>query len=351
MDTLTHALSGALLARATTRPSRRLSRRDRTLTGLVAAAFPDVDYTLFLVAPLGFLNWHRGLTHSLLLLPGWAWLLSVLLARLTSGRYPWQAFYGLCALGIAVHLVGDLITIYGTKLLPPVTDTPVGLGIVFDIDPVIASLIALGFMASYRRPPRRVAGVTLVLLIGYLMLQTGLYWRTVALGEAYARQQVLEPFTVYALPQPFAPWLWKLVVVHDDGYRVTYLNHLEWGKPSRPAATRLPWSVLSAYRPQSALLWTAVSRFGENPTVQALALQVWRQERLAAFRHFAVLPALYRLDQEPAGGVCVWFTDLRYSLPLLPPAFRYGLCRVTVEGPWQLYRLRYFQEDQRQLLE
>lgn len=350
MDTLTHALSGALLTRATTRPSRELSRRDRTLTGLVAAAFPDVDYTLFLVAPLEFLNWHRGLTHSLLLLPGWALLLAVVLARLTGGRHPWRAFYGLCALGIAVHLVGDLITIYGTKLLAPVIDTPVGLGIVFDIDPVIASLIALGFMASYWGPPRRVAGMTLVLLTGYLMLQTGLYWRTVVLGEAYARQQALEPFMVYALPQPFAPWLWKLVVVHDDGYRVTYLNHLEWGEPSRPAATRLPWSVLSAYRPPSALLWTAVSRFGKGPAAQALARQVWQQERLAAFRHFAVLPALYRLNQEPTGKVCVWFTDLRHNLPLLPPTFCYGLCRGPAQGAWRLYRLRYFWNDQQQEL-
>ena len=43
MDTLTHALSGALLARGTERPGQRLSAHHRILAFAVGAAFPDVD--------------------------------------------------------------------------------------------------------------------------------------------------------------------------------------------------------------------------------------------------------------------------------------------------------------------
>ncbi|HYQ91135.1 MAG TPA: hypothetical protein VES89_03430 [Candidatus Competibacteraceae bacterium] len=35
----------------------------------------------------------------------------------------------------------------------------------------------------------------------------------------------------------------------------------------------------------------------------------------------------------------------------LPPAFRHGLCRDPVQEAWRLYRLRYFRDDQWQLLE
>ncbi|MFN3565608.1 MAG: metal-dependent hydrolase [Burkholderiaceae bacterium] len=85
MDTLTHALSGALLARALTRSAP--VRPDRTgerwfgvpvpvghafAVGFFAAAFPDADFALRLVSDLASLRGHRGVTHSIVLLPRWA---------------------------------------------------------------------------------------------------------------------------------------------------------------------------------------------------------------------------------------------------------------------------------------
>ncbi len=83
MDPLTHALSGALLTRAAARlpspshPERTaLPLRIQITAGFAAAAFPDVDFALRLIDTLTYLNWHQGPTHSLILLPLWAWLLS-----------------------------------------------------------------------------------------------------------------------------------------------------------------------------------------------------------------------------------------------------------------------------------
>ena len=67
MDTLTHALSGALLARATA------SKRDepdalplgrRMLIGFLACAAPDLDFVVSYLGPIGYIENHRGLTHS-----------------------------------------------------------------------------------------------------------------------------------------------------------------------------------------------------------------------------------------------------------------------------------------------
>ena len=74
MDTLTHALSGALLARATAPdPARaRITTAARMAAGAFAAAFPDTDFFLAYVSPVAYLTGHRGITHSIFLLPIWA---------------------------------------------------------------------------------------------------------------------------------------------------------------------------------------------------------------------------------------------------------------------------------------
>jgi len=87
MDTLTHALSGALLARATApkdAPPRSLPRR--LAAGFFACAAPDLDFVVGFVGPVEYLAHHRGVTHSLVLLPLWALGFSWLLAKILRER-------------------------------------------------------------------------------------------------------------------------------------------------------------------------------------------------------------------------------------------------------------------------
>src|SRR5512134_793452 len=99
LDTLTHALSGALLARATApadAPPRSIPRR--VAAGFFACAAPDLDFVLGFVSPLVYLEQHRGPTHSLLLLPFWALLLSWALAKILREQRGWRALYGVSAM-------------------------------------------------------------------------------------------------------------------------------------------------------------------------------------------------------------------------------------------------------------
>jgi inner membrane protein len=98
LDTLTHALSGALLARATAprdAPPRSIPRR--VAAGFFACAAPDLDFVLGLVSPVFYLEHHRGVTHSVLLLPFWALALSWVLARILREPRGWKALYGITA--------------------------------------------------------------------------------------------------------------------------------------------------------------------------------------------------------------------------------------------------------------
>ena len=125
--------------------------RERLLLGGAAAAFPDVDFVGFLVDPLRFLAyWHQGPTHSLVLLPLWAVLLGAAYCGVTRR---WQAFGEAAAvsgLGLASHIVLDVITVYGTQVLYPFSDRRVSLGTTFVIDPLFTAVIAVSLVASLR---------------------------------------------------------------------------------------------------------------------------------------------------------------------------------------------------------
>lgn len=71
----------------------------------------------------------------------------------------------------------------------------------------------------------------------------------------------------------------------------------------------------------------------------ALVREAWLHPAFEPFRAFAVLPVLERSDTSEPGS-CVWFYDLRFKFPELPPSFRYGMCRQDDHSDWQMVRQR-----------
>ena len=177
MDTLTHALSGALVARAIcaraslARPAdaaaapvvgRYAAAWDggagallpwqAVLVGAVAGAFPDIDVVARWAGEMAYLRHHRGITHSLLLAPLWAGLLaglmSMVFASTRAQRAGWKNLYLIALAAIVVHIAGDWITHFGTMLLAPLSDARFGLGALFIIDPVFSGVLLAGLLAA-----------------------------------------------------------------------------------------------------------------------------------------------------------------------------------------------------------
>ncbi len=344
MDTLTHALSAALLARATAPAHRtpdQLSKRSRMLAGLLAGAFPDSDVVVGLFTdPLTYLNLHRGITHSLLLMPIWAFFLSGILTLLWRLRYGWTAFYGVVLYGIAIHIAGDVITTFGTQVLAPFSDYKAIVPTTFIIDLNFTAIILGGLILSWWWGRSRLPSLlALALLAAYVGGQWWLMGQARAIGERYAAAEQLEAAGVHALPQPLSPFNWKLIVQSDDGYRVAYLGLYRHDVPKAPADDAgLFTRLLALYRPADALEWEEVPMFGESDEVAEIAREAWEQPVFAGYRRFAEFPALYGYD-ERAEGSCVWFTDLRFSLEGLRNPFLFGLCRTDPGSPWVAYRL------------
>ncbi len=114
---------GTLAVQAGATTEGRLSLRERILLGAAAAAFPDIDYLAFWLNPLTFLDeWHRGPTHSLVLLPLWALLLSGVYTVVTRRRQAFGEALIVCTLGLVSHIAADIITVYGTRIFFPLSE-------------------------------------------------------------------------------------------------------------------------------------------------------------------------------------------------------------------------------------
>jgi len=134
--------------------------------GFLAAAFPDSDFVLRSIDPLTYLDWHQSVTHSVLLLPFWAFLLAHLFFRLTGRRYSWRAFFGPALLGIAIHIAGDVITAYGPMLLAPISSQRFSLPLAFVIDAYFSAIVAAGLATAIFPPRKRHASVVALIMLG-----------------------------------------------------------------------------------------------------------------------------------------------------------------------------------------
>jgi len=343
MDTLTHALSGALLARATG-PSGSspagLPVRTRLWLGFWAAAFPDSDIVTLFINPLTYLTTHRGITHSIVMLPVWAALLGLGVWWLLRRRYPWRSIAAVIALGIGIHIAGDVITAFGTMVLAPLSDWRLQLPTTFIIDPYFSAILLAGLAASaIWRATRAPAVVALMVLATYVGFQGLMHQRALDVGRQQVVRQQLKDVTVSALPQPFSPFNWMVVLESTDSYQLAYVNLVAQEVPTAaPANASWLRRVAASYRPADQLHWLHIARFGDSPMEVELAEQVWRSPGFARFRRFALFPALYRIDR--AGDrLCVWFNDLRFALVGRTMPFRYGLCGNDRTPHWDVYRL------------
>lgn len=335
MDTLTHALSGALLARATApkdAPAGFLKRR--VAAGFLACASPDLDIVALLFGPLAYLENHRGVTHSLVMVPLWALLYSWILARILREPRGARALFGLTAMSLALHIAEDLITTYGTMILAPFSSWRAQIGTTFIIDLWFSGIIIAGLAASaVLRRSRWPAVAGCALLAGYVGFQYLQREKAAEFGERYALEQGLRGASVNVQPRPVSPFNWTVFVSDAEVHRFAHVNLVREAPLRYREGDGFIAKLDSMYQPLTSAHWAARSRYGVG-TDGALARAAWNSDAMAPYRWFADLPAY---DGMSAGSTCVWFVDLRFDAPGRDnPPFRYGACRDAAGSPWRL---------------
>ena len=335
MDTLTHALSGALLARATAprdAPPNSLPRR--IAAGFFACAAPDLDIAFLYGGPVEYVLNHRGITHSFVLLPLWAFAAAWVLAKVLREPRGWRALYGVSALAIGAHIVGDVITSYGTMVLAPLSDWRAVLGTTFIIDLWLSGIILAGLAASAVLLKSRMPSVVATaLLVAYVGFQYAQRQRAIEFGREYIASRGLAAAAVTVHPRPLSPFNWTVYVSDEEKHRFAHVNLFRTEARSYRPGEGFIAKIDAPYLPLSQAVWVTRFRYGE--TQQELARDAWNSDALGFYRWFADLPAF---DGVTEGSSCVWFVDLRFLTPgrdITP--FPFGACHDRPGSPWRAY--------------
>jgi membrane-bound metal-dependent hydrolase YbcI (DUF457 family) len=166
MDTITHGIAGALIAKAAFRGQDMLGakpvNRQRIVTWslMLGAIFPDSDVfrEFFSHNDLLILTWHRSITHSLVCLPIFAVVLAAVTRWFVRSR-KWDSpsfatLTGIYAIGILSHILMDLITSFGTMIWSPVKWSRPAWDLIFIVDFTFSAILLIPQILAwvYRKP-------------------------------------------------------------------------------------------------------------------------------------------------------------------------------------------------------
>ena len=263
MDSLTQILLGASVAELVI--GRAIGRR-AAIYGAALGTLPDLDVLISYGGPVENFTYHRGFSHSLLVLTaaapviGWALHKVQALASLKQ----WIAMTWLV---LITHVLLDAMTVYGTQLFWPITEYPVSGSSIFIIDPAYTIWLAIGVLAvvllsrtewtGYRV---NVAGLALSCI--YLVWTVGAKAHVTGIAERSLQDQGIAYSKLLSTPAPFNTLLWRFVAMHPDGnYSEGYYSLINDGPEVR------------------------FDRFDSQVALLAPVQQSWPVQRLQWFTH------------------------------------------------------------------
>ena len=286
MDNVSHTLTGWALARAAGYPPPP----GTALALVLASNLPDIDLVLEARSDAAYILFHRGLTHSLVGLVVLPLALAAALWWAYGGRtrFGWLALVS--AAGVAMHLLYDLVTPWGTMLLYPFSSERFALDWLFIVDLVTWALPAGVLVVSRLRPERGRTAVAawLLALLVYGVSAAGIHRQAVSAVVVFERAQGRAVAEAVAFPRLGAPWRWSgIAVAPPDQPEPRIAVHRMRGIPPDAApADRIdrgfddPWAARAlATREGQAYLWWARVPVAEVARTESLAVVTLRDLR------------------------------------------------------------------------
>ena len=209
MDTITHTLFGlTLYGAADKRDLQQHEKRALFVTTLVGSQIPDSDVISRLWDTEGMYQmWHRGITHSIFLVPLFALLIYILvrlLFRVTDIRYFWWAL-----LSVFIHNTSDLFNAWGTGYFEPISDVRITFGVIPIVDFVYWGIFLVAWLVARKQEVRyktyRYAWSALVL---YVAIQSA--------QGAYLYQAYADEHDEVALSASFIPTQFTVITKTDE---------------------------------------------------------------------------------------------------------------------------------------
>lgn len=223
MDSITHTLFGVTIYKSINKEGMSKPLRHSLLfTALAGSQIPDIDVVSKWWDQEGlYLMWHRGITHSLFLVPIWALLLSLICYGIWKVKDKRIFYTGL--ISVFVHNTSDIFNAWGTGYLEPFSNIRLTFGTIPIVDFLVWTLILIGFLINRLKKYRTdqiFKGVGLLIAVHFFI-------------------QSVQGFTIYhqmkgkyeqiALAADFVPWNFKVIGKKDQLVEIS--SATIWSQP------------------------------------------------------------------------------------------------------------------------
>lgn len=237
MDTVTHAVSGALVGAAfsTFMPEHSVAL---TVLGVLAGSLPDLDFLAEFKGKEAAWKLHRILLHGIV--P--SSLLAMVLTGLAGMVIPlgWGVLASVVFSALALHLFLDVLTSFGTCLFYPFSKARFSLKSHFIVDPFILGICLWGLA-------QQKAIAALVLIGGYVVGS----WMLKAAALRFVRIRVPEDVRYSSItlePALLSPFRWLVILKTEDAYVFARLDFFwlhAWHRVSKGDDALVPLALRS----------------------------------------------------------------------------------------------------------
>ena len=239
MDSITQAVLGASIQGALL---GRWQGRRALLYGAMLGTLPDLDVIIDYGDAVADMTYHRGFSHSLLVLSILAVLFTTLARWLRPNpAYSTRRLFLAIWLALITHPLLDAFTSYGTQLFWPLQTPPVAWSSVFIIDPLytVPLLVAVivGLVRGLRDKPQWLAITALGLSSVYLASTLAGKWMAEQRVQDVLVERGIQAETLFSTPTPFNSLLWRVTVVDGSDYHEALVS---WFDDRPPRLERIP---------------------------------------------------------------------------------------------------------------
>ena len=224
MDSFTQIVLGAAVGNAVL--GKKIGNK-AMLYGAIAGTIPDLDvlagkFTDTITA----IEWHRGISHSILfcivISPLLGWLVNKLERKLNLGWKPWAKLF---FWGLLTHSLLDAFTTWGTQLFWPL-DIHLAFNSIFVIDPLytLPFLVFTVLAMFYKRTSKkrqRLNNLGLIISSCYLLVAVAVKFDVTHKFEAALQEQGIEYTEISTRPSPMNIVLWNANIATADSYLIS----------------------------------------------------------------------------------------------------------------------------------
>lgn len=227
MDSLTQASLGALCGEMVL--GRKLGYKG-ALWGILFGTLPDLDVLAYgILSATEQLIWHRGISHSILMMFVASFLLAPLLKKVhrTKEISYWRYFFFIF-LAWSTHVLIDCFNTYGTQIFEPFSSYRVSFSNISIIDiffllPLLAGLfLATVIYRKHRALRSKIGWLTTAWLCVYFLLSLTMKLLATAHFKERMADQNIDYDELITSPTFSNIFLWRMAAKDDQNYYISY---------------------------------------------------------------------------------------------------------------------------------